>query len=171
MLVLAPAIPSDIKLLTKVTEESDEDVESASRVCAWAWDRDLAIFSKCLDLVPANVTLRASLAAAVNLCLLGWAGGIVDEDDDTAGAWIGESLSLTSMTLRALGLDELALANLLRSDDIFIVWRSVLYWGNGSSAARTAVAPFTLTEVSVSVQRNLSISLWRSLGQRLPTLF
>ena len=146
-----------------MTEESDEDVESASRVCAWAWDRDLAMFSKCLDLVPANVTLRASLAAAVNLCLLGWAGGIVDEDDDTAGAWIGVSLSLISMTLRALGLDELALANLLRSDDIFIVWRSVLYWGNGSSAARTAVPPFvifhTLAEVSVSLQRNLSISL------------
>ena len=68
-----------MKLLTKVTDESDEDVESASRVNAW--DRDLAIFSKCLDLVPPRVTLRASLAAAVNLCLLGRAGGIVDEDD------------------------------------------------------------------------------------------
>ena len=164
-----------MKLLTKVTDESDEDVESASRVNVW--DRDLAIFSKCLDLVPPRVTLRASLAAAVNLCLLGRAGGIVDEDEVTAGAWMGMSLSssLISMTLKALGLDELALANLLRSDDIFTVWRSIFIWGNGRSAARSAVAPLlishTLAEVSVGLQRNLSISLWRNLGQRFPTLF
>ena len=83
---------------------------------------------------------------------------------------MGVSWSLTSMTRRALGLVELALANRLLSEDIFAVsedfftvWRSVLYWGNGSSAARSAVALFvfilSLAEVSVSLQRNLSISL------------
>ena len=54
--------------------------------------------------------------------------GIVDEETTGAwtGAWSGPG-SLMSMTRRALGLDELALANRLLSDDMLTVCFSNLY--------------------------------------------
>ena len=114
-----------VAALVTMPAKMTESVDEAELSISWTWLRpalalDLAILAKWTCLVPR--CLRLSLSTRVNLFLLGLEGSaIVDDDtidDDNTGAWTGSGLSgsLTSMTLRALGLEEFALASLLRSD-------------------------------------------------------